>query len=131
MNTKTAKKRADHSVNGPRKIAPREVYHPPSEAPPSTLALLRATWANRKNLTPKEREVIHSLLGHAKKKHLTPAQLTYAIDIGRRVGVGYDDPALDDPKSTANAPPKPKSGPSAQPWGPLPLRPPFRAVAHV
>lgn len=109
--------RGQNSTGGaPRKLR----YDPderrvPVEAPPSTLALLRGIYALRRRLEPRELEKIESFLQRARSRALTPAQLAAAIQIGRSVGVGYDAP------DTAGDPPTTSS---AQPWGPLPMRPP-------
>lgn len=96
-----------------------EVFRPKVTAPEAQLALLRGAWSKRDLLTDREREIVWSFLRTAEHRALSPAQIATAQDIGRRVGIGYDDPAFDDPSATSTSP-------SAQPWGPLPLRPPGR-----
>lgn len=78
--------------------------------------------------------MILSFLQRIQGAPLTEPQKSAAIAIGRGVGVGYDDPAFDDPPEASEAPPvhtdpRPLGGSRAlrpQPWGPLPLRPPGR-----
>lgn len=90
------------------------------DVPPSVLALLRTTWGRRDRLDAKEREIVRSLLERVQARSLTEAQLELAKTIGRRVGVGYDDPAEEAPIAPAGAR-------AAQPWGALPLKPPGRS----
>ncbi len=98
----------------------RESDHPaPYDAPPSALALLRGTWGRREYLDAKEREIVSSLLTRTRTRALTEAQLELAKKIGRRVGVGYDDPADEAPIRDACFVP-------LQPWGALPMKPPAR-----
>lgn len=78
------------------------------------VALLRNVYAKRERLSVREREMIHSFLGQVQKRTLTPPQIEAAKAIGRSLGVGYDDPTLDEPAAP-------------QPWGTLPLKPPGRA----
>lgn len=89
------------------------------DAPPSVLALLRTTWGRRDRLDAKERAIISSFLERVQARPLTEAQLELAKTIGRRVGVGYDDPAEEAPIAPAGAR-------AVQPWGALPLKPPGR-----
>jgi hypothetical protein len=91
------------------------------DAPPALLALLRATWTKRNLLAPKAREMIASFLRQAQAGPLTDKQIDAAAAIGQSVAVGFDDPRLDEPAVDA--------GSKVQPWGPLPLRPPTRAVS--
>ena len=90
------------------------------DAPPSVLALLRTTWGRRDRLDAKEREIVRSFLERVLARPLTEAQLQLAKEIGRRVGVGYDD-------LTEEAPIAPAGARATQPWGALPLKPPGRS----
>jgi hypothetical protein len=89
------------------------------DAPPSVLALLRTTWGRRDRLDAKESAIVRSFLERVQARPLTEAQLQLARTIGKRVGVGYDDPAEE-------APIAPTGVRAAQPWGVLPLKPPGR-----
>jgi hypothetical protein len=127
-------RRARHEAQGPARGKTSEpVYHRPKyEAPANVLALLRSTWSKRDLLTERERGAIWDFLARSRSGPLTDRQLAYAVDIGRSVGIGFDDdvpapieqpPAHTDPRPFGGSRARP-----AQPWGPLPLRPPGAKV---
>lgn len=108
-----------NSTGGSRPIVHREAVNDWAvgyEPQPSVLALLRGIWGKRDLLDASDRAKVWGFLRWVEKKALTPAQLESAKRLGSSVGVGFDDPALDDPAPAT----------SVQPWGPLPVRPPGR-----
>lgn len=120
MRTRKAKgRRGMVAAGGGRAQHRGESYErrAPYEPAPAVLALLRGTWEKRAVLDAREREAVWSMLQRIREGALTDRQIAYARDIGKRVGVGYDDPALDAPRVSDRT----------QPWGPLPLKPPGKA----
>lgn len=110
--------RGQNAIGGTRKLVRHPTVNESTaryEAPPSTLALLRAIWAKREQLRPDLGGMIHGFLQRAREAPLTPKQLQTAIGIGRDLGIGYDDPAFEGPCRV-------------EMWGPLPKKPPGRAA---
>lgn len=91
----------------------------PFEPPPHEVALLRAIWARRDELSARGRKLVHGYLQRLQRRALTAAEIGAAVGIGRTLGIGFDAPEEpgDRPRREAS-----------QPWGPLPLRPPGRSV---
>lgn len=96
------------------RVAPETFYpRPKVNTPANVVDLLRRAWGKREHLSAREREVTWSFLQQARSGALTDKQIAYAKEIGKSVGVGFDDPPVNDRASV-------------QPWGPLPGRPPGR-----
>lgn len=93
------------------------------EPPVGVVALLRGVWAKREHLMPATREMIASLLRQVQAGPLSERQVAAAVSGGAKLGVGYDDPALDDGAPEVKPPP---GVVSVQRWGVLPMRPPTR-----
>jgi hypothetical protein len=106
-----------NSIGGsrPRASAEPDGRPAPYEPAPNVVALLRGAYARRAHLTAYERGVVLSLLQRVRVGHLSAPQLEFAKAIGKSVGVGFDDP-----------PAPPAFVVTAQPWGPLPKKPPRR-----
>lgn len=98
--------------------------HPATFEPdPRVLALLRTIWARRDEIrTQSTKNMIHSFLSQSQRRRLTDAQLDAAANVGRSLAIGFDDPRFDEPTEPAKTP-------TAQPWGPLPLKPPGHRTA--
>lgn len=121
------KHRGRNSTGGARPTIRREAVNErpaPFEPDDRVAALLRAIWSRRAELTTSSRELVFSLLGQARTQPLTDKQLDAAATIGRQLGIGFDDPRLDDTPTSPATPVPPAR--AVQPWGPLPLRPPGR-----
>lgn len=121
------KRQGKNSTGGTRPKArpePEQDGRPAAfEAHPALLALLRSTWGLRRHLTGHAYSIIERCLARVQSGPLSDAQLEAAKSIGASVGVGYDDPAYDDP------PVAPEGVVKVERWGALPKRPPSRTAA--
>lgn len=101
------------------------------EPPPAMVALLRSIWEKRSLLSANQRNAVHDWLQRVQRGPLTEPQTAWAVRIGASLGIGYDDPAFDDPPSTASAsrraPLMPAGVLRVERWGALPAKPPGKA----
>ena len=117
-------------------VATARVHRDPPAAQyvpdPATLAMLRATWAERHRLDAWGRKFILDMLNQIRRHRLSDKQIDKAAQVAARVQVGFDDPRLD--VSTGTPPPPRPKPPTLLPpnvlrverWGALPAKPPGR-----
>ncbi len=93
------------------------------EPAPSEVGLLRAVYAKRRTLTPRETTIVRAMLERVQKRRLTEREAAFLGKLAAQVGAVYEEPPepvtqRGDARTGGHRP--------VQPWGPLPLRPPTK-----